>query len=168
MQESISSDASRYTLIALTWRTSQVHSNTFSVCRVTADMRRSYIVTHSTRYCWTRRTGRTNNHILQFQMDFGKDEVTVSSAITPPLYCFLLKVNAATGSEKKTKKNTTFATLVYSETHSKQTLSRAVRKTHLQGLSTENLHMGKQELLCTTNPTRLSAIQCRFYTARKH
>lgn len=37
-------------------------------------------------------------------MDFGKDEVTVSSAITPPLYCFLLKVNAATGSEKKTKK----------------------------------------------------------------
>lgn len=66
-------------------------------------------------------------------MDFGKDEVTVSSAITPPLYCFLLKVNAATGSEKKTKKNTTFATLVYSETHSKQTLSRAVRKTHLQG-----------------------------------
>lgn len=89
-------------------------------------------------------------------MDFDKDEVTVSSAITPPLYCFLLKVNAATGSEKKKKKNPTFATLVYSETHSKQ------------GLSTENLHMGKQELLCNTNPTRLSAIQCRFYTARKH
>ena len=105
-------------------------------------------------------------------MDFGKDEVTVSSAITAPLHCFLLNLNAAARSEKKTKKQN-------KTTHSphwfiqKLIQSRVVQKTHLQDLSKANLHKGKQELHCNTNrslwtPYKTAAMQCRFYTARKH
>lgn len=37
--------------------------------------------------------------LSNFQMDFGKDEVSVSSTITALLYYFLLRINTAAGRE---------------------------------------------------------------------
>ena len=90
-------------------------------------------------------------------MDFGKDEVTVSSAITAPLHCFLLNLNAAARSEKKKKKNkqnNTFATLVYSETHSEQSGSENSSPGLIQGKSPQ----GKTRASLQHKPFPLNAL----------